>query len=334
VRSRTLGSTGLRISEVGLGGNTFGSSRFGVDEKAGIEIISRALDLGITLFDTARIYGDGRSEEIVGKGLAGHRHEVVIVSKAGQRLLEGVDAPGLGRRDLIRAVDASLRSLRTDYVDVYMFHVPDPVTPLEQSVRAMEELIRAGKIRYYGACNYPAWQLARMVGIADRFSMEPVRVTQVQYNLIDRRVETEVVPCCLELELGLIAYTPLARGFLTGKYRRDTPAPSGSRLDRAPTFPAFQGLTTESHFAMLERFESFARERGHAVHELAFAWLLARPGVSTVIPGATSVQQVEDNVRAADWRLNPDEADAVAALAGASDELRNLAWSKPARLQS
>ena len=305
---RSLGSSELKVSEVGLGSDTFGRD---IDEQATIAIINHALDLGINYIDTADVYGwGGRSEAFVGKAVKGKRSQFIIATKFGVGVSE--DAPqgspkeGLGSRDyILKAVDASLKRLDTDYIDVYQLHMPDPTTPIEETLRALDDLVRAGKVRYIGCSNFSAWELcealwiSRIAGLNSFVSVEP------RYNLLDRNIEAELVPCCQAYNIGVIPWYPLAAGFLTGKYRRGEDIPSGTRFSTNPRM--YGRMLTDANFDLLDKLETFASEHGHSVAELAIAWLVSHPWVSTVIAGVTKTEQVSANVAAANWKLTADE---------------------------
>ena len=300
---RRLGSSGLKVSEIGLGSNNFG---WWIDEEASARVINHALDTGINFIDTADIYGQGQSEEFVGSTLKGKRSEVIIASKLANPMGQGLNERGGSRYYIMKAVEASLRRLQTDYIDLYQMHVPDPTTPIEETLRALDDLVRSGKVRYIGCSNYAAWQLCEALWTSRVNSLNSFVTVQPQYNLLDRRVERELVPCCGAYNIGVIPWGPLASGFLTGKYRRGEAVPEGTRL---ATRPAMQErMLTEANFATLAKLETFATERGHNVLELAIAWLLSRPYVSSVIAGATKPEQVSANVGAAAWKLTPEEA--------------------------
>lgn len=303
MRYRTLGRSGVQVSAVGLGGNTFGNP---VDAAGVAAIVDRALELGLNFVDTAESYSNGVSEEHLGKALAGRRHEMVVATKVGAPNTPGLEAGGrLTRRHMIGRLEASLRRLGTDFVDIYYFHFADPLTPLEESLRAADELIRSGKVRYLGISNHPAWQLAEAVGIARHDHLVPPVVSQVPYSLLDRAVEKEMLPACAHLGISVVPYSPLAGGFLTGKYRRGAEPPANTRIGRVQRLR--DARLTDENFDRVERYASFAGARGHTVGELAIAWLLSRPVVCSVIAGATSPAQVEANARAADWELAPAE---------------------------
>jgi aryl-alcohol dehydrogenase-like predicted oxidoreductase len=300
---RRLGKSGVRVSVVGLGGNTFG--RF-CDESQTASIVHGAMDLGVNFIDTAESYSNGVSEDLIGKALQGRRHEVVLATKTGVRTEPGSEAGGrLTRKRIVARLEASLQRLQTEYIDVYYLHFPDPGTPIEETLRAMDDMVRAGKVLYPACSNYPAWEVAQMVGICDRRDYAPPVVTQNAYSLLDRRIEDELVPACLHLGLSMVPYSPLAGGFLTGKYRRGSAPPAGTRGHASEAWQ--RSWLTDEHFDTLDRLEAFAAARDRSVGALAVAWLIAQPVVCSVIAGATSPAQVESNVQAGAWILS--EAD-------------------------
>lgn len=299
---RRLGASGVFVSAIGLGGNTFG--RF-CDASQTARVVHQALDLGINFIDTADLYAAGLSEEYIGKAIADRRDAVVLATKTGFPLGDGPNDVGLSYRRIIASLEASLRRLGTDYVDVYYLHRPDPHTPIEESLRALDDLVRAGKIRYAACSNYAGWQIADMVGICERRGYVKPIVSQSLYNLLDRGIEAEVIPACTHYGMSVVPYAPLAGGFLTGKYRPGQPPPPGTRGAASEAWQQ-QRLTPEN-FARLEALEGFARERGHTVGELAIAWLLAQPVVCSVIAGATSPEQVQANVAAGEWTLTAED---------------------------
>lgn len=303
---RRLGRSGVLVSEIGLGGNTFG--RF-ADERQTAAIIHRALDLGINHFDTADLYNQGASEEFIGKALADRRDKAIIATKTGFPLDDGPNGKGLSYRRIIACLEASLRRLGTDYVDVYYLHLPDRLTPNEESLRAIDDLIRAGKVRYAACSNYAGWEVVEMAHICDKRGYAMPVVSQSPYNLLDRGIEAELIPACNHLGMNIVPFSPLAGGFLTGKYRRGEPVPAGTRGADNPTWQ--QRFLTERNFNALEALEGFAKERGRTVGELAVAWLLAQPSVCSVIAGVTRPEQVDQNVAAAEWVLDADDLIAI-----------------------
>ncbi|GAB4441147.1 MAG: aldo/keto reductase [Chloroflexi bacterium OHK40] len=307
---RQLGSAGARVSAIGLGTNRFGIR---VDQQGVSAIIDQALELGITFFDTANVYQQGRSEETIGVALKGRRHSVVVATKGYYETGPGPNDYGASRLHLISAVEASLRRLQTDYIDLYQVHRWDPTTPIEETLRALDDMVRAGKLRYVGASNFAAWQLARANLLAEVRGWTPFVTIQPEYHMLERSIERELLPFCAAHGVGVLPYFPLAGGFLTGKYRRGQPAPAGSRGESSDYVQKFM---TDATYTLIERLSAWAAERGHTLGELAHAWLLARPEVSSVISGATAVEQVMANARAVEWRLRPDELAEVNAILG------------------
>ena len=299
---RQLGKSGLKVSAVGLGGNNFG---WWADEQASTAVIKTALDQGVNFFDTANIYGGGRSEEWLGKALKGVRSQAIIATKFGYDASQDPNDKGGSRRHLIQAVEGSLRRLQTDHVDLYQMHFPDPTTPIEETLRALDDLVRAGKVRYIGCSNFAAWHLSEALGTSRLHGLSSFVSVESPYNLLNRQIEQSLIPCCEAHGIGIITYTPLAAGFLTGKYRRGQEMTPDVRLAKVPPWGAH--IMTDENFATLARLEAFAAERGYVVGELAIAWLLSRPAVSTVIAGATRAEQVVANVAAGNWRLNAAE---------------------------
>ena len=314
---RALGKSGLQVSVVGLGCNNFGMR---VDAAQTQAVVRRALEEGVTLFDTADIYGGrGKSEELLGQALGERRKDAIVASKFGMPMGDGPYMHGGSRRYIMDAVEASLRRLGTDYIDLYQIHQPDPATPQEETLEALDSLVRAGKVRYIGCSNFAGWQLADAAWISRERGLASYISAQNLYNLLDRRVERELAPACEHYGVGILPYFPLASGFLTGKYRRGAEPPQGTRLALMRSMAG--RVLTDANFATLERLEEFARSHGHSMVELATSWLAAQPQVSSVISGATSPEQVIENVKAAGWKLSADE------LA----EVDKLTAQKPAR---
>jgi aryl-alcohol dehydrogenase-like predicted oxidoreductase len=307
---RQLGNSGVRVSVIGLGTNQFG----GVVDQAGVNaIIAGALDLGINFIDTADIYTGGRSEETLGVALKGRWHQVVLATKVRSKLGDGPNDQGASRYHIMAGVEASLRRLQSDYIDLYQIHSWDATTPLEETLRALDDLVRAGKVRYVGASNFAAWQLARANLLAELRGWTPFVSIQPHYHMLERAIEQELIPYCNAHQVGILPYFPLAGGFLTGKYRRGAGAPAGTRGERSPYV---QGYMTDANYTRVEQLEQWAIARGHSMAELAHAWLLAQPQVSSVISGATALTQVEANARAAAWVLTATELAEVNALLG------------------
>lgn len=298
---RQLGKSGLRVSVIGLGGNTFG--RY-ADEQQTAAIVRQALESGINMIDTADIYGTGVSEELLGKAIRGHRDELVLATKVGMRMSDGPNDAGSSRSHILSGCDASLRRLQVETIDLYQIHEFDPFTPLEETLGALDDLVRAGKVRYIGCSNYDAWRIVQSLWISDRAHLNHFVSVQPEYNLLKRDVEREIVPVCLEFGLGVIPYFPLGAGVLTGKYKPGEQPPEGTRGYENPRFtPRLEPHTLEA----VQRLDTWARDSGHTVGELALAWLASRPAVSTVIAGTTRPEQVAANARAADWKLTADD---------------------------
>ncbi len=312
MRYKRLGNSGLKVSVVGLGGNTFG--RY-VDEAGTARILHHALDLGLNFFDTADAYSQGVSEQHVGKALADRRERAVIGSKVALKMGDGPNDVGLSRHHIIAGVEASLRRLGTDYLDLLQVHQWDKDSPIEESLRALDDLVRSGKVRYLGCSNFTAWQLVQSLWVADKRGYAPFISVQPRYSLLDRAIEAELVPACRTFGVGIVPYSPLAGGILTGKYRGGA-RPVGARGTDQEGAGFFQRQLAGKDEAAVERLAGWAEARGRTIGELAVAWLASQPEVSTVIAGVTSIEQVEANVRAAAWELRADEVAEVAALVG------------------
>lgn len=309
---RKLGQTGLLVSAVGLGCNNFGGMRAQLDLSGAKAVIDTAIDSGITLLDTADSYGvEGGSEKVLGEVLGAKRKNIVLATKFASPLNRTVSTRYNGSRAYIMtAVEDSLRRLRTDWIDLYQFHFPDPLTPREETLRALEDLVRAGKVRYIGVSNMPAWQLMDAHWIARSQNLSAFQSTQVEYNLLDRRAEADLIPALTHMGMGLLPYFPLASGLLTGKYRKGMALPEGTRMD----LPYFRSGLTDERLEKIESLIAFAETRGRSILQLAFAWLLAQPVVSSVIAGATSPTQVAANAASCDWRLTPADLAEIDAL--------------------
>jgi aryl-alcohol dehydrogenase-like predicted oxidoreductase len=303
MEQRSLGNSGLRVSLVGLGCNNFGRR---IDYAASQPVVHKALDLGITFFDTADSYRSqiGGSEEFLGTALGPRRKGIVLATKIGMPTEEGGQR-GASRRGIIAGVEASLRRLNTDWIDLYQQHQPDALTPIEETLRAFDDLVRQGKVRYIGCSNIRAWQAVEARWTSRTLGVTPFVSCQNEYSLLTRRPDRELIPMMQEYGMGLLPYYPLAGGLLTGKYRRNTPMPSGARLT---LYSRYEGrFINDENWPIVEQLEAFAEQRGRTLLELAFSWLAARPCVSSIIAGATKVEQLEANVRAADWVLTEEE---------------------------
>ncbi|MDP6707027.1 MAG: aldo/keto reductase [Alphaproteobacteria bacterium] len=300
---RNLGPSGLRVSLVGLGCNNFGGR---LDLEATRAVVHAALDAGITLYDTADIYGGrGPSEEQLGQVLGARRKEIVLATKFGMAMDDEGVKKGGSRRYIMTAAEDSLRRLQTDWIDLYQIHTPDPLTPIEETLRALEDLVAQGKVRYIGCSNLAAWQVVEAHWTAEMDRIGRFVSCQDEYNLVNRAIEADLFPVMAQYGLGLLPFFPLANGLLTGKYKRDD-MPEGARLTQNPTF-GNREYVTEENWTIVENLEAFAAERGHSLLELAFCWLAARAQTASVIAGATRPEQIEANVAAVGWKLSPDE---------------------------
>ncbi len=301
---RNLGRSGLIVSAIGLGCNNFGGRS---DAAATRAVVHKALDLGITFFDTSDTYGTaGASEEYLGRALAGERHRIVLATKFARPMAAG---EGASRRYIISAVEASLKRLGTDYIDLYQQHIADPRTPIEETLRALDDLVRQGKVRYIGCSTLSAWEVVEAQWTARHLGLNAFVSCQERYNLLEREVETAVLPVAERYGLGLIPFSPLCNGLLTGKYRRNAPLPQGTRLATTPRLA--ERTLTERNWALAERLGEFAAARGRTLLELALSWLLQRPAVASVIAGATTPAQVAANVAAGGWRLSREDMDEI-----------------------
>jgi len=304
MEQRNLGRSGLRVSVVGLGCNNFGGR---TDLEATKKVVHKALDLGITFFDEADTYGDprGSSETYLGEILGDRRKDVVLATKFARPMDASGRFQGASRRYIMEEVEASLKRLKTDWIDLYQQHQPDPLTPIEETLRALDDLVHQGKVRYIGCSTLVAWEVVEAQWTARHHGLHHFISCQEEYSLLARRLDHEMMPMLQAYGLGLIPFAPLANGLLTGKYKRDAPMPQGTRLSYMQRSAA--RYLTEDNWAIVERLEGFAAERGHTLLELAISWLAQRPQVASVIAGATKPEQVEQNVRAADWALTEAE---------------------------
>jgi aryl-alcohol dehydrogenase-like predicted oxidoreductase len=320
MEQRLLGKSGLSVSALSFGTMTIGGrgDRFSKIGNLGVDDTVRILDIlrdaGVTTLDTADLYSAGGSEEILGEALTGRREEFVLVSKAFNRMGPGPHDIGLSRKHLIAACEASLLRLRTDYLDLYLCHHADTFVPVEETLRAYEDLVRSGKVRYIGCSNHSAWRVMKALGTSDRIGAPRYICQQVNYSLVSRDVEHEIIPLALEEGCGLMVWSPLQAGLLTGKFRRDTPRPAVARLNEldVPGTVDFDRLDR-----IVDVLGAIAKERNVSVSQVALNWVLHKPGVDTVILGARNEAQLRDNLAAATWRLTPEDStrlDEVSAL--------------------
>jgi aryl-alcohol dehydrogenase-like predicted oxidoreductase len=300
---RNLGRAGVKVSVVGVGCNQFGGV---VDLNETKAIVQRALDEGINFFDTADVYGNpnGRSEEYLGAALEGRRERVAIATKVRHSMGDGPNDQGTSRYHIMQAVEASLRRLRTDHIDLYQIHTWYEAVPIQETMRALDDLVRTGKVLYIGASNFSAWQLCHSNDLAEMMGWEQFVTIQPHYHILERKIEDELVPYCKYANIGILPYFPLAGGFLTGKYKRGEPAPAGSRGERSPYVKKY---LTDANFDKLDKLRAFADSHSHTLHDLAFAWLLNNKQVASVIAGATNPDQITAHSKAVEWKLSDEE---------------------------
>jgi aryl-alcohol dehydrogenase-like predicted oxidoreductase len=311
MKMRFLGNTGFKVSELCFGAMTFGKRGFfkefaGLDQKAVNTLVDMALEAGINFFDTADIYQEGESEELLGKALGERRKQIVLATKVWGKVGPGPNDLGLSRHHVIEGCDASLKRLGTDYIDLYQLHGMDFNTPLDETLRALDDLVRQGKVRYIGCSNLTSWQLMKALAISDKRNLERFITLQAHYSLIARELEYELVPLCLDQGLGILTWSPLSGGFLSGKYRRGQPRPQGARM--SDPHSAIMGVYDEQRgFDIVESLDKIATEHQRTVAQVALNYLLRKPGVTSIIIGARTPDQLADNLKTADWELTADE---------------------------
>jgi aryl-alcohol dehydrogenase-like predicted oxidoreductase len=323
MKYRELAGTGVFVSELCLGTMTFGgegqwSVIGGLDQQAADAIVGRALESGVNFIDTADVYSAGQSETILGRALEGRRQHVVLATKVRGRMGREPNQVGLSRLYIMNAVEASLKRLRTDSIDLYQIHRFDPFTRLEETLRALDDLVRAGKVRYLGCSNLTAWQMMKALAISREQNLERFQCTQSYYSLVGRELEREIIPLLGDQRLGLLVWSPLAGGFLSGKFTRTTSDQSGRRAKFE-----FPPVNKEKGFAVLDVVVKIARDHGVSAAQVSLAWLLAQPAVTSVILGARKLSQLDDNLKAVDVALSPEELQAL-------DEVSRLAPEYPA----
>lgn len=307
MEQRNLGRSGLIVSAVGLGCNNFGAR---IDEAASRAVIHKALDLGVTFFDNSDTYGEaGAAEEYLGRALGGRRHEIVLATKFARPMDRSGRLQGASRRYIMTAVEASLRRLGTDYIDLYYQHIQDPRTPIEETLRALDDLVHQGKVRYIACSTLLAWQVVEAHWTSIHLGLERYIACQERYNLLEREYERDMAGMVEAYGLGLIPFSPLANGLLTGKFRRNRPMPEGARI--AAGSRAAERYLNERNWELVERLADFCEKRGVTLLQLAFGWLLRKPQVASVIAGATSAEQVAANAAAAQWAPSREDVDEI-----------------------
>ncbi len=308
METRNLGRTGLRVTKLCFGAMTFGPNQWGardLGEKAAAELVARCLDAGVNFCDTADVYAYGESERLLGKALGKRRKDVVVATKVRMRMGDGANEVGLSRAHILRSADKSLQRLGTDTIDLYQVHAWDPGTPLEETLRALDDLVRWGKVRYIGVSNFAAWQVMKALSLSDRNGWERFATLQAYYNLAGRDLEDELVPLCLDQGLGILPWSPLAAGWLTGKFRRGKALPRGTRLGDQDG--GFLPVDRERLFDTVDLLEDIAGGHSVSIAAAALAWLAQKPGVTSVILGAKKMGQLEENLKAAELELSAEE---------------------------
>jgi aryl-alcohol dehydrogenase-like predicted oxidoreductase len=310
MKMRFLGNTGIKVSEICFGAMTFGGRSFWkiigeVDQKEATDIVNTAIEGGINFFDTADVYSEGMSEEILGKALGSNRKNIILATKVRGRTGKGPNEIGLSRHHIIENCNASLKRLGTDYIDLYQVHSFDPSTPMEETLRALDDLVRVGKVRYIGASNHTGWQLMKALSISEKQNLEKYVTLQAYYSLIARDLEYELVPLCLDQKLGILTWSPLGGGFLTGKYRRGKNRPDGAR--RSDPVDQFLQFDENKGFDIVDELERIANNHKATITQAALNYLLRKPGVSSVITGARNREQIEDTLKTTDWEMTSEE---------------------------
>jgi aryl-alcohol dehydrogenase-like predicted oxidoreductase len=310
MKMRFLGNSGVKVSEICFGAMTFGGRGYWktigeVEQKDANELIKIALDGGVNFFDVADVYSEGRAEEILGKALGNHRKEIILATKVRGRTGKGPNDVGLSRHHIIENCNSSLKRLGTDYIDVYQLHSFDPYTPQEETLRALDVLVKAGKVRYIGASNHTGWQLMKALAISDKQNLEKFVTLQAYYSLVARDLENELVPLCLDQNLGILPWSPLGGGFLTGKYRRGKERPTNAR--RSDPTNQFLQFDEERGFDIVNELDKVAKNHNASIAQAGLNYLLRKPGVSSVIIGVKTKEQLADNLKTTDWEMTAEE---------------------------
>jgi aryl-alcohol dehydrogenase-like predicted oxidoreductase len=310
MKMRSMGKTGIKVSELCFGTMTFGGRGFfknigGLGQTEATALVDMSLYAGINFFDTADVYSEGLAEELLGKALGKRRKDIILATKCRGRMGRGPNDVGLSRHHILEACDASLKRLGTDYIDLYQVHNFDPDTPLEETMRALDDLVRQGKVRYIGCSNFSGWQLMKALAISDKRGWDRFITLQALYSLLARELENELVPLCLDQGLGIMVWSPLSGGFLSGKYRRGKPQPKGTRLSGPQ--PRFLQVDEEKGFDIVEELDKIGKAHHATVAQAALNYLLAKEGVSSVIIGARTPEQLADNLKTVDWEMSAEE---------------------------
>ena len=309
MKIKRMGRTGLKVSEICLGTMTFGNQ---ADEATSHAIMDKAFDAGVFFFDTADAYPlgatdelRGRTEEIVGSWLKGRREDIVLATKCRNPMGPGPNQSGLSRKHILNACEQSLRRLQTDYIDLYQMHAPDPESPIDETLHALDDLVTSGKVRYIGCSNFPAWEICKALWTSDRLNLARFDCVQPRYNIIFRHIEDEILPLCRDQGLGVIAYNPLAGGFLTGRYRAGQSVEQGTRFGLEIAGQLYRDRYWHAaQFEAVERLKRFFTDRDQSLTQVAVAWVLEQPGVTSAILGASRPEQLDDSLKAVELRLD------------------------------
>jgi len=310
MKMRMLGNTGVKVSELCFGAMTFGDRGYwksigGLQQPEATRLVDICLDSGVNFFDTADVYSEGVSEQLLGRALGTRRKDVILATKVRSRTGPGPNDVGLSRVHILTSCEASLRRLGTDYIDLYQVHSFDPLTPIEETLRSLDDLVRQGKVRYIGCSNYAGWQLMKAIVISERQNLERFVTLQAYYSLINRELEFELVPLCLDQGLGILPWSPLAGGFLTGKYRRGAPRPQGTR--RSDTSNLFLQFDEQRGYDIVDELERIGNEHNATIAQAALNYLLRKRGVVSVIIGARTPEQLADNLKTSEWEMTQDD---------------------------
>jgi aryl-alcohol dehydrogenase-like predicted oxidoreductase len=325
----SLGRTGLLVSRLSFGAMTFGAGtelaagvRNSIDQSAADRIVGQAIDAGINLFDSADTYGQGESETMLGKALGNRRRDVIIATKAGFQMSRNRLDTGLSYRHIVKSAEDALRRLGTDWIDLFLLHRHDPRTPYEETARALDLLVTQGKVRYVGACNHQPWQMERFLRVEERLGLRPMSVAQLYYSLIGRDIEQDYMEFLADTGMGTMIWSPLAGGFLTGKYRRDRAVPDDARRRQFQMPP----VDLELGYDLIDHLDGLAKAHDASIAQVALAWMLAKPWVSTILVGASKSSQLEDNLGAIELVLDTDEVAALDALTRQKARYPNPRW--------
>ena len=317
---RLLGNTGLLVSEIGLGTNNFGGR---LDYQSSEKILKTCLDLGINMIDTADVYSSGVSEEFIGKAIKSKRDQYIIATKVGIPWEKGINKAGLSSAYIKRSVEGSLKRLDSDFIDLYQTHIYDPYIPQEETLKALDDLVTQGKVRYIGCSNLMSWEMVEAIQISRKFGWTEYSTVQPEYSMLVRHIENELIHACDKYSIGILPYFPLASGFLTGKYKKNEPLPEGARLTQNSRPEISERFLTENNYKIIENLTIWSKKRDKNLLDLAFAWLLAKKCTSSVIAGASNVAQLKANASTHTWKITKEEMQEINQILPSTDR-RNI----------